>query len=50
MAKKGSSNLLYGVVIGGVAMYFLKDTVQGFVQQAKGAAGMRGRSLTYKYY
>jgi hypothetical protein len=52
---KSSNNLLYGVIIGGVAMYFLKDTVKGLVSQASGAVkiGARGgvnRNLYYRYY
>lgn len=42
MAKKSSSNFFWGLVAGSVAMYFLKDHVQGLVGSIKGS--MRARS------
>lgn len=47
MAKKSSSNFFWGLVAGGVAMYFLKDHVQSAIGSLKGS--MRARSYYSSY-
>ena len=43
MAKKSSSNFFWGLVAGGLAMYFLKDHVQGLIGSIK-ASSARARA------